>query len=209
MPRRRLRVVVASSSGEEDEVSRTTPPASAALPLEEVRDMEEDDQTISTLNLQSVTLNSSNSISNPTPRNPNIVQPVPFNISDDDDDGSDAAAANTSGTTNVLTGNNSTPTNYPCSNDPISNILQSMGLRLRREWMESCIGGLERLVPGFSGFDGSMKAKLCFEQFLQADMNFCGAGFLPENVHSLHLVDLKGPFILQVKMKLLIAYHLV
>ncbi|TMW91304.1 hypothetical protein EJD97_014509, partial [Solanum chilense] len=39
---------------------------------------------------------------------------------------------------------------------------------------------------------------LCFEQFLYSDMNSCGAGMLPRDVHKLHLVDLKGPFVLQV-----------
>ncbi|KAK3003407.1 hypothetical protein RJ639_020023 [Escallonia herrerae] len=42
------------------------------------------------------------------------------------------------------------------------------------------------------------KAKLCFEQFLCSDMNCVGAGVLPENVHDMHLVDLAGPFVLQV-----------
>ncbi|MCD9639691.1 hypothetical protein HAX54_024397 [Datura stramonium] len=80
----------------------------------------------------------------------------------------------------------------------IGRVLEGLGLRLRREWLESCIGGLEGSVGGFTGLDDTAKAKLCFEQFLYSDMNFCGAGMLPRDVHKLHLVDLKGPFVLQV-----------
>ncbi|MCD7457187.1 hypothetical protein HAX54_034393 [Datura stramonium] len=68
---------------------------------------------------------------------------------------------------------------------------------IAEEWLESCIGGLEGSVGGFTGLDDTAKAKLCFEQFLYSDMNFCGAGMLPRDVHKLHLVDLKGPFVLQ------------
>uniref|UniRef100_A0A0V0IM89 RecQ-mediated genome instability protein 1 n=2 Tax=Solanum chacoense TaxID=4108 RepID=A0A0V0IM89_SOLCH len=81
----------------------------------------------------------------------------------------------------------------------IGRVLEGLGLRLRREWLESCVRGLEgSVVGGFSGLDDTTKAKLCFEQFLYSDMNFCGAGMLPRDVHKLHLVDLKGPFVLQV-----------
>ncbi|RAL47479.1 unnamed protein product [Cuscuta campestris] len=80
----------------------------------------------------------------------------------------------------------------------VGRVLQDMGLRLRAEWLQSCIGQLEASVPGFSAFDSSSKAKLCFKQFLYSDMNFSGAGGLPPNVHTLQSVDLKGPFVLQV-----------
>ncbi|RVW52536.1 RecQ-mediated genome instability protein 1 [Vitis vinifera] len=53
-------------------------------------------------------------------------------------------------------------------------------------------------VPGFASLDVAGKAKLCFEQFLCSDMNYSGAGVLPQNVDSMHLVDLAGPFVLQV-----------
>lgn len=64
--------------------------------------------------------------------------------------------------------------------------------------MDSCIRGLENAVPGFSRLDSAAKAKLCFEQFTHSDMNYTGAGVLPANVHKMHLVDLEGPFVLQV-----------
>ncbi|XP_027773154.1 recQ-mediated genome instability protein 1-like isoform X2 [Solanum pennellii] len=84
----------------------------------------------------------------------------------------------------------------------IGRALEGLGLRLRREWLESCVGGLEGSVVGeFSGLDDTTKAKLCFEQFLYSDMNSCGAGMLPRDVHKLHLVDLKGPFVLQKRSK--------
>ncbi|GAV82257.1 DUF1767 domain-containing protein, partial [Cephalotus follicularis] len=80
----------------------------------------------------------------------------------------------------------------------IGEFLGRVGLRLKREWLDSCVEGLQRSVPGFSAFDSETKAKLCFEQFLFSDMNYSGAGVLPQNVDSMHLVDLKGPFVLQV-----------
>ncbi|KAK4344171.1 hypothetical protein RND71_037265 [Anisodus tanguticus] len=84
----------------------------------------------------------------------------------------------------------------------IGRVLEGLGLRLRKEWVESCVSGLEGglvvVVGGFSRLDDNAKAKLCFEQFLYSDMNYCGAGMLPRDVHKLHLVDLKGPFVLQV-----------
>ncbi|XVF11495.1 hypothetical protein REPUB_Repub08aG0032200 [Reevesia pubescens] len=84
------------------------------------------------------------------------------------------------------------------SGSPIGDFLLRMGLKLRREWLDSCIQGLESSVPRFSTLDVSAKAKLCFQHFLFSDMNYSGGGILPENVDSMHLVDLKGPFVLQV-----------
>ncbi|XP_008346667.3 recQ-mediated genome instability protein 1 isoform X2 [Malus domestica] len=81
---------------------------------------------------------------------------------------------------------------------PISEHLQRLGLRLKREWLDACVHGLRQFVPGFQNFDVETKAKLCFEQFLVSDMNRTGGGVLPENVASLHLVDLPGPYVLQV-----------
>ncbi|XP_028797024.1 recQ-mediated genome instability protein 1-like [Neltuma alba] len=81
---------------------------------------------------------------------------------------------------------------------PISDSLRRLGLNLKREWLDACIRELESSVRGFSGFDVTAKAKLCFEQFLFSDMNYCGSGMLPANVDSIHLVDLPGPYVLQV-----------
>lgn len=81
---------------------------------------------------------------------------------------------------------------------PISDYLRGLGLRLTREWLDACLGSLERSFPGFVNSDVVGKAKLCFEQFLLSDMNICGAGSLPENVDRLHLVNLPGPYVLQV-----------
>lgn len=64
--------------------------------------------------------------------------------------------------------------------------------------MDSCIRSLETAVPGFSRLDSAGKAKLCFEQFTHSDMNYTGAGVLPANVNKMHLVNLEGPFVLQV-----------
>ncbi|KAM6559165.1 hypothetical protein CsatA_028404 [Cannabis sativa] len=87
------------------------------------------------------------------------------------------------------------PSTFGC---PVGDFLQGLGLRLKREWLDACVQGLERSVPGFEGLNVDVKAKLCFERFLVSDMNQFGGGLLPENVHSLHLVDLPGRYVLQV-----------
>ncbi|GAB2269674.1 recQ-mediated genome instability protein 1 [Dionaea muscipula] len=81
---------------------------------------------------------------------------------------------------------------------PLKGYLRGLGLSLKREWLDSCVRGLESSVPAFGDFDVATKAKLCFGEFLFSDMNLIGAGVLPDNVDSLHLVDLPGPFVLQV-----------
>jgi RecQ-mediated genome instability protein 1 len=78
----------------------------------------------------------------------------------------------------------------------VDEFLLGLGLRLRPEWLESCAAGL----PGFDGLGGSeAQARRCFEQFLFADMNTCGAGVLPEGVGTMHAAVLDGPFVLQVR----------
>uniref|UniRef100_A0A803NCX2 RecQ-mediated genome instability protein 1 n=1 Tax=Chenopodium quinoa TaxID=63459 RepID=A0A803NCX2_CHEQI len=87
---------------------------------------------------------------------------------------------------------------FAASGCPVNDHLRRMGVNLRREWLDSCKLGLQNTVPGFVNFDVETKAKLCFGQILNSDMNYSGAGILPENVKDLHLVDLTGPFVLQV-----------
>ncbi|KAJ1411862.1 Recq-mediated genome instability protein 1, C-terminal OB-fold domain [Sesbania bispinosa] len=81
---------------------------------------------------------------------------------------------------------------------PVSGFLCRLGLRLKRDWLAACLRELHGSVRGFEGFDVATKAKLCFEQFLFADMNHCGSGVLPPNVDSMHQVVLSGPYVLQV-----------
>ncbi|EFH42819.1 hypothetical protein ARALYDRAFT_919644 [Arabidopsis lyrata subsp. lyrata] len=81
---------------------------------------------------------------------------------------------------------------------PISEVLSRMGIKLKREWWVSCLSGLETSIPQFSYLDVAAKAKHCFEQFMFSDMNLCGAGVLPRNVASMNLIELAGPFVLQV-----------
>ncbi|KAL2492197.1 RecQ-mediated genome instability protein 1 [Abeliophyllum distichum] len=188
MSRRRLRVVCSSDEEEEP------PPPPQEQSLEDPGDDIIDDIEVE---LQTVTLNSSN----PTP-NSNVSatsthnlppEPIPLNISDDEPS-----------TTNYNNNNrnydsNSRNSNYfVVSDSPVNRVLEGLGLRLKEVWLDSCLGALETSIQGFPGFDDSVKAKLCFEQFLYSDMNYCGAGVLPPDVHTLHLVDLKGPFVLQV-----------
>ena len=89
----------------------------------------------------------------------------------------------------------------------VGDSLSRLGLGLRTEWLGGCLRELEGSVRGFAGFDVTAKAKLCFEQFLFADMNSCGSGVLPPNVHSMHLVNLTGPFVLQVRLRLFVSLH--
>lgn len=78
---------------------------------------------------------------------------------------------------------------------PVYELLRGLGLRLRPDWLQSCAAG----IPGFDGLGGAeLQARRCFEQFLFADMNACGAGVLPEGVGRMHAAVLDGPFVLQV-----------
>lgn len=78
---------------------------------------------------------------------------------------------------------------------PVDAFLRRLGLRVRPEWLQQCAAGL----PGFNGHGGTeVQARQCFEQFLFADMNECGAGVLPEGVGCMEAAILDGPFVLQV-----------
>ncbi|XP_068665357.1 recQ-mediated genome instability protein 1 [Aristolochia californica] len=81
---------------------------------------------------------------------------------------------------------------------PIADFLLRLGVRPRREWLDACISFLSNSRPGFANLDVSGKAKLCFAHFLCSDMNFSGGGVLPVGVHTMHCVELTGPFVLQV-----------
>ncbi|XXG78439.1 hypothetical protein AAC387_Pa08g2386 [Persea americana] len=144
-------------------------------------DEDDDHQTLQTL----ISRNPPNP--NPSSANPN----PPLEISDDDFvDASD-----------VISPPSSSPPAARNSSDPVlpvDDFLRNLGLRLRRQWLDSCISGLSTSHPGFAGLDVAGKAKLCFSQFLFSDMNFSGSGVLPADVHAMHGVELAGPFLLQV-----------
>ncbi|XWS47782.1 hypothetical protein CRYUN_Cryun13aG0014700 [Craigia yunnanensis] len=131
-----------------------------------------------------------------SPSNPNPEEPLP--ISDDDFVDVSESFTPPSPSRPMAEETAAAVTSVDSSGSPIGDILLKMGLKLRREWLDSCVQGLESSVPRFSTLDVSAKAKLCFQQFLFSDMNYSGGGILPENVDSMHLVDLKGPFVLQV-----------
>ncbi|CAA7396292.1 unnamed protein product [Spirodela intermedia] len=84
------------------------------------------------------------------------------------------------------------------SNGPVDVLLRTLGLWLRREWLESCLACLSGSHLSFEFLDNAGKAELCFEQFLFSDMNFSGGGVLPENLSGMHGVVLDGPYVLQV-----------
>ncbi|KAL0355067.1 UNVERIFIED_CONTAM: RecQ-mediatedinstability protein 1 [Sesamum radiatum] len=198
MSRRRLRVVCSS-----DEEPSPPPPPPPPQPEPEMQQQEEeiDDIIIDDIDIdfQTVTLNSSN----PTPNSNNSTttnngsrptEPIPLDISDEDEENINSNATNNSNFASV----NGDTSYFEVSTSPVNGVLERLGLRVKREWLDSCLHGLQLSVAGFQGLDDSAKAKLCFGQFLFSDMNYCGAGVLPPNVHTLHLVDLKGPFVLQV-----------
>ncbi|KAJ8634162.1 hypothetical protein MRB53_027498 [Persea americana] len=151
------------------------------LRLPSSSDEDDDHQTLQTL----ISRNPPNP--NPSSANPN----PPLEISDDDFvDASD-----------VISPPSSSPPAARNSSDPVlpvDDFLRNLGLRLRRQWLDSCISGLSTSHPGFAGLDVAGKAKLCFSQFLFSDMNFSGSGVLPADVHTMHGVELAGPFLLQV-----------
>ncbi|CAI8619348.1 unnamed protein product [Vicia faba] len=86
----------------------------------------------------------------------------------------------------------------PASDCPVNDFLRRLGFCLKRDSLADCLRELGGSVNGFQGFDVARKAKLCFEQFLFSDLNFCGSGVLPPNVESMHLDVLPGPYVLQV-----------
>ncbi|MBA0577414.1 hypothetical protein Golob_024766 [Gossypium lobatum] len=173
MARRRLRLH--RSSDEEDE---EPPPPQQQLENEPPHES-------SAVTNQSVTV---------SPPNPNPDQPLQIS----DDDFVDVDESFTPPPPPPAEEMAAPVTSVESSGSPIGDFLLRMGLKLRREWLDSCVQGLESSVPRFSTLDASAKAKLCFQQFLFSDMNYSGGGILPSNVDSMHLVDLKGPFVLQV-----------
>ncbi|KEH21003.1 putative RecQ mediated genome instability protein [Medicago truncatula] len=84
------------------------------------------------------------------------------------------------------------------SDCPVNDFLRRFGFCIKRDSLATCIRELGESMNGFQGFDVATKAKLCFEQFLFSDLNFCGSGVLPSNVASMHLDTLPGPYVLQV-----------
>ncbi|XVE56542.1 hypothetical protein DITRI_Ditri04bG0019400 [Diplodiscus trichospermus] len=172
MARRRLRISCSSSSEEEGEQQQQ--------PKNEAR------HESSAVTDQPITL---------SPPDPNAAEPLPIS----DDDFVDVSDSFTPSPPPPMAEETAVPvTSVESSGSPIGDFLLRMGLKSRREWLDSCVQGLESSVPRFSTLDVSEKAKLCFQQFLLSDMNYSGGGILPENVDSMHLVDLKGPFVLQV-----------
>lgn len=86
------------------------------------------------------------------------------------------------------------------SDCPVNDFLRRLGFCIKRDSLATCLRELGESVNGFQGFDVATKAKLCFEQFLFSDLNFCGSGVLPSNVASMHLDTLPGPYVLQVSI---------
>ncbi|XP_071731786.1 recQ-mediated genome instability protein 1-like [Rutidosis leptorrhynchoides] len=200
--RRRLRIITSSDEEDnDDDLQEVQPPLPP--PQQQQHNDDNEDIEFETLNLHNVTLNPQN------PNNPS--NSVPIDISDEDflDAFEDLSSPppppppppqQSQQTTNSTesSGTHSSVGMSEPSDNPVSRILEELGLRLRNEWLDSCIQGLQAAVHGFSSFDDDKKAKLCFEKFLNCDMNYCGSGLLPNNVHQMHLVDLPGPFVLQV-----------
>ncbi|KAI3904998.1 hypothetical protein MKW92_025506 [Papaver armeniacum] len=74
------------------------------------------------------------------------------------------------------------------------------GLKLREEWLNSCVSKLNNSNPDFVNFNVAKKNNLIYERFLFSDMNLsCGGeGVHPEKLQTMKLVNIPGPFLLQV-----------
>ncbi|XP_020106868.1 recQ-mediated genome instability protein 1 [Ananas comosus] len=161
----------------------------------------DDDELPRTLALQ-------NPNPNPNPSTTPASNPPspPLEISDDDDDFVDVPddlsppspppPPPVSGATPLERGGSGGGGGGPVRS--IEEFLGRLGLRLLREWLESCVAALAGPGSGFEAMDVAARARSCFEQFLFADMNLCGGGVLPENVCGMHKAELEGPFVLQV-----------
>ncbi|RDX58482.1 RecQ-mediated genome instability protein 1, partial [Mucuna pruriens] len=112
-------------------------------------------------------------------------QPDSVHISDDNDDDDEF----------IDVSDSLSPPSPAC---PVSDFLRGLGLSLKTEWLAACLREHQACVTAFERLNVAAKAKLCFEQFLFADMNSCGGGVLPPNVESMHLRVLPGPYVLQV-----------
>ncbi|RZC55054.1 hypothetical protein C5167_013903 [Papaver somniferum] len=66
------------------------------------------------------------------------------------------------------------------------------GLRLREEWLNSCVAELNNSNPDFVNFNVAKKKNLIYERFLFSDINLsCGGeGVLPEKLQTMKLVNL-------------------
>lgn len=198
MSRRRLRLVCSSSDEEEEEENRIpqqpesgnpnpnpnqVPDPYPSEPLEISDDAEEEEEEF---------IDVSDKFTPPDP-NPN---PNP-NSAGEGSGFREADVSDDSARTNPAAGGGEHESSG--SGSPIGDFLGRLGLRLKNEWLEACSDALRSSVPSFASLGVDAKAKLCFERFLVSDMNQSGSGVLPRNVDSMHLVDLPGPFVLQVR----------
>ncbi|KAI3875101.1 hypothetical protein MKW98_019674 [Papaver atlanticum] len=71
-------------------------------------------------------------------------------------------------------------------------------MKFRINWLSSCVSELTNSIPGFGNLNDSEKEKLIIQKFLLSDVKLSSVGMLPENVTTLHLVHLPGPYVLQV-----------
>ncbi|KAF9605180.1 hypothetical protein IFM89_014293 [Coptis chinensis] len=138
----------------------------------------------------------------PNPESVNPTHPTPLEISDDDFlDVTENLSPTSPPPPPPFPNYSSTLPSAPSPqipDSPINVLFRNLGLNIKNEWLDSCIFGLNRNVPGFTNLDVTGKSKLCFQQFVFSDMNLIGSGVVPNNLHSLHQVVLPGPFVLQV-----------
>ncbi|KAI4336347.1 hypothetical protein L6164_014884 [Bauhinia variegata] len=192
MPIRRLKLDYSDDEDEPNPQPPSEPPPPPPLPLEIEDDFQPHPQIVT------------HQCPAPNAQNPRHFPSEPLEISDDEEfiDVSDNLSPPSPPPPQELESRVIPPAPGTDSSEdsgcPINDSLRRLGLSLKREWLDACIRELESSVRGFAGFDVTTKAKLCFEQFLFSDMNYCGGGVLPANVHSMHLADLPGPYVLQV-----------
>lgn len=158
------------SSSDEEEEGQTPPPPPPPVQqhqhpnqLEDIEDLIIGDMDT---DFQTVTLNSSN----PTPNSRNSAtsahtfgherrapEPIPIDISDE---GEENAINNESADNSNFDNANGGTSYFEVLDSPVHEVLEGLGLRLRREWLESCLRGLQSSITGFQGMDDSAKAKL-------------------------------------------------
>ena len=90
------------------------------------------------------------------------------------------------------------PVPEPLTSDcPVNDYLLKQGFGFKRYKLADCLGQLED-----SGFDVPQKADFCIQKFLFSDLNSCGGGILPSDLHL--QTFLHGPYVLQVSISIFI-----
>ncbi|KAI3875315.1 hypothetical protein MKX03_000742 [Papaver bracteatum] len=82
--------------------------------------------------------------------------------------------------------------------EDVDSFLLNLGLKLRVEWLNSCLEELHNSMPGFCNLNVPDEGKHIMQEYLFSNMNTScgggGGGVLPENIQTLHNVNPSRPF---------------